>query len=81
MKNLPANSKSRLVAYGMVNLTEMATGQLARYCLIRVIEKQGNTFFLISHNRTAGAIESNYFGDIHLGYEPGGLHDCDPEMF
>ncbi len=52
-----------------------------RYCLIRVIEELGNTFFLISHNCTVGKLESNYFGDIHLGFEPGHLHGCDPEKF
>ncbi len=28
-----------------------------------------------------GTIESNYFGSVHLGYEPGHLHGCDPEKF
>jgi len=59
----------------------MASNPLVRYCLIRVIEDLGNTFFLVSHNGTAGAIESNYFGNVHLGYEPGHLHGCDPEKF
>jgi len=73
--------KSRLVAYEIANLTQMASNPLVRYCLIRVIEELGNTFFLVSHNCTAGAIESNYFGNVHLGYEPGHLHGCDPEKF
>ena len=73
--------KSRLVAYGIANLTEMASNPLVRYCLIRVIEELGNTFFLVSHNCTEGVIESNYFGNVHLGFEPGYLHGCDPEKF
>jgi len=72
---------SRLVAYEIANLAQMATNPLVRYCLIRVIEELGNTFFLVSHNCTAGSIESNYFGDVHLGYEPGSLHGCDPKIF
>jgi len=72
---------SRLVAYGIANLTQLASSPLVRYCLIRVIEELGNTFFLVSHNCTVGKIESNYFGNVHLGFEPGHLHGCDPEKF
>ncbi|MBO3458025.1 hypothetical protein G7B40_034390 [Aetokthonos hydrillicola Thurmond2011] len=65
---------SRLVGFGIAKLTQIASEPRIRYCLIRTIEELGNTFFSISHKCRLDGHESKYFGSIHLGYEPGGLH-------
>lgn len=39
-----------------------------------MIEELGNEFFQVSHACSVRGQPSRYFGDIHLGYEPGHLH-------
>ena len=65
---------SRVLGFEIAKLTQLASDSRVRYCLIRTIEELGNTFFSISHKCTLNGQESKYFGSIHLGYEPGGLH-------
>ncbi|KAF3889875.1 hypothetical protein AB0756_04345 [Tolypothrix campylonemoides VB511288_2] len=72
---------SRILSFGITKLTYLASEPSLRYCLIRIIEELGNTFFQISHKCKIGERESKYFGHIHLGYEPGHLHVEDEKLF
>jgi len=65
---------SRVLGFEIAKLAQVASDPRLRYCLIRTIEELGNTFFSISYKCTVNGQESKYFGSIHLGYEPGGLH-------
>lgn len=65
---------TRLIAYGIAGLAAEATEPRLRYCLIVVIEELGNEFFEVSHQCDIRGQASGYFGDVHLGFEPGHLH-------
>lgn len=69
-----ALAATRLIAYGIAGLATEAIDPRLRYCLIVVIEELGNEFFEVSHRCNIRGSASGYFGEVHLGFEPGHLH-------